>query len=246
MLLLGLERGHLHRLTASIHRYLIRDGHLHPDARRQYVKDLRERWMLDPDPLDRHQKSRIFSGRLTELQFAECLERQGWTITGLEALREGHDVEAKHGLNPTTAFEVKSIGTEDRDFEMIVHSLAQEPSGGPVSAYASINYLLFRVYEAARQLAGFRGRRIAVAIIDDPTWWRFNLQLRKGWLDWTNPEFLNYDAPSETFLQRQEERYPALRTELPSIVGSIDAVWVLRKSHGYEYHLEYELNTRNA
>ena len=46
------------------------------------------------DALERHQKSRIFQGRFTELLCAASLEAQGWTIVGLEALREGADIEA--------------------------------------------------------------------------------------------------------------------------------------------------------
>lgn len=246
MLLLGLERGHLHRLTGPIHRYLILDGRLHPNARRQYLKDLRERWMLEPNPLERHRKSRLFAGRLAELQFAEWLEKQDWTITGLEAMREGHDIEAERVSGSVTAFEVKSIGTEDDDFQMILRSMAQGASAGPVSAYAGINYLLFRVYETAKQLAGFEGPRIAVAIIDDLTWWRFERQLSSGWVDWANPQFLDQDPAWETFLQTQERRYPHLRSELASAVAAIDAAWVIRRSYGYEYHLEYELSTANS
>src|SRR5215469_11510504 len=39
MLLLALERGHLARLTSSIHRYLIEGGTVRQEVRRQYVKD---------------------------------------------------------------------------------------------------------------------------------------------------------------------------------------------------------------
>lgn len=94
MVLLALERGHLNRITSPVHRYLIDGGSLHPDVRHQYLKDLQERWMHHTDPIERHRKSRIFRGRLTELQCAEWLEAQGWVIEGLEALRQGPDIEA--------------------------------------------------------------------------------------------------------------------------------------------------------
>lgn len=55
-----------------------------------------ERGHLDriTSPVHRYLKSRIFRGRLTELQCAEWLEAQGWVIEGLEALRQGPDIEA--------------------------------------------------------------------------------------------------------------------------------------------------------
>lgn len=182
MVLLALERGHLDRITSPIHRYLIDGGSLRPNVRHQYLKDLRERWMHCVDPIERHRKSRIFHSRLAELQCAEWLEAQGWVIEGLEALREGPDIEAASAEGAAAAFEVKLIGTEDVDFEMILRNIAGEAAGGPVSAYSGINYLLFRVYEAAKQLAGINSRRIAVVIVEDLTWWRFELQLKNGGL----------------------------------------------------------------
>lgn len=246
MLLLALERGHLSRLTSPIHRYLIKNGGLRPGVRRQYVKDLRERWMHYPDPLERHHKSRMFTGRVAELQCAEWLETGGWMITGLEALRQGADIEAKTVSGGVTAFEVKAIGSKDADFETILRSMAQGPSGGAVSAYAGINYLLFRVYEAAKQLAQFHGHRIAMVVIDDLTWWRFEMQLRDHLIDWANPTFLGHDPAWESFIKEQEKRYPELRVELPSVVAGINGTWVIRRSYGYEYHLEHELSTGNT
>jgi len=243
MLLLALERGHLARLTSPIYRYLVEGGGVRPCVRRQYVNDLRERWMHYPEPLERHQKSRIFTGRVTELQCAEWLEARGWVIAGLEASRMGPDIEARNASGALTAFEVKSIGSEDDDFEMILRSMAEGPSGGAVSAYSGINYLLFRVFEAAKQLAQFDGHRVAVAVIDDLTWWRFERPLENHWIDWENPTFLGHDAAWGMFTKEQEGRYPNLKAELSSVVGGIDAAWILRRSYGYEYHLEHELRT---
>src|SRR5207249_2856911 len=83
ILLLAMERGHLGRVTSAVHRYLITAGLPKSDVRQQYLQDLRERWMLYADPVERHQKFRMFAGRLVELQCAEWLELQGWTVSGL-------------------------------------------------------------------------------------------------------------------------------------------------------------------
>lgn len=124
MLMLALERGHLARLTSSIHRYLIRNAAVRPEVRPQYVKDLVERWMHHPNPLERHRRSRRFNGRIAKLQCAEWLETSGWTILGLEALRQGSDIEAKSESGIVTAFEIKFIGSQDYDFEVILRSIA--------------------------------------------------------------------------------------------------------------------------
>lgn len=246
MVLLALERGHLDRITSPIHRYLIDGGSLRPNVRHQYLKDLRERWMHCVDPIERHRKSRIFHSRLAELQCAEWLEAQGWVIEGLEALREGPDIEAASAEGAAAAFEVKLIGTEDVDFEMILRNIAGEAAGGPVSAYSGINYLLFRVYEAAKQLAGINSRRIAVVIVEDLTWWRFELQLKNRWIDWSSPKFVGQDSAWEAFLKELQGRYPDLMSEMPSVVRGLDAVWIVRQSEGYRFRLEYEVAIRSA
>jgi hypothetical protein len=241
MLLLALKRGHLARLTSSIHRYLIKNGAVSPEVRQQYVKDLAERWMHHANALERHRRSRRFNGRIAELQCAEWLETRGWTIVGLEALRQGSDIEAKSDSGIVTAFEVKFIGSQDVDSDMILRSMADGPSAYAVSPYAAINYLLFRVYEASKQLAAFNGHRIAVAVIDDLTWPRFDMQLENGWIDWSNPVFFEKDPEWDAFMKTQQGRYPNLCSELQSVVGQIDKAWIIRRKYGYEYHPVYEL-----
>lgn len=115
MLLLALERGHLSGMTSPIHRYLFESGCVNSRLRRQYLKDLRETWMNDADPIERHHKFKMFSGRLVELQCAEWLEGRGWKIAELEAFREGPDIEATDENQVHTAFEVKYIGQDTED-----------------------------------------------------------------------------------------------------------------------------------
>ena len=242
MLMLALKGGHLARLTGPIHRYLLEDGKLRSDARHQYVKDLREKWMLCSEPLKRHQLSRVFTGRVTEFQCAEWLERQSWTIANLEALGARHDIEAKAPAGILTAFEVKSIGIRDEEFQMILRSMKEGPSGGPVPTYSGINYLLLRVYEAAKQLRRFDGARVAIAVIDDVAWSGFDLQLQDHWLDWAHPAFFEGNETWETFLGQEMNRWcPNVRIELASVVQGIDRVWIVRRSNDdYQFHLEYE------
>jgi hypothetical protein len=246
ILLLALQRGHLRQATSAVHRYFIHAGSIRQDVRRQYLNDLRERWMHYSDPIARHRNFRIFSGRLTELQCAEWLEVQGWSISGLEALRDGPDIEGSASGSVVTAFEVKCIGTEDSDFAMVLNSLADRSAVTCVSPYAAANYLLFRAYEAGKQLAHRSGGRIAIVVVADETWWRFDVQLRNAWIDWASPQFLGGDQGWAEFLRRQRPRYPDLRADVRAVIAGLDAVWILRRSAGYRYYLEHEILIRSA
>ncbi|HDP69649.1 MAG TPA: hypothetical protein ENN38_02435 [Actinobacteria bacterium] len=196
--------------------------------------------MLDEDPAERHRKARIFLGRLTELQLAQWLELHGWTVSGLEARRQGPDIEACAADGRTAAFEVKFIGTNDADFAQIVESIAHRPAGGSVSLYDPVDYLLFRVYEAAKQLQKYQCDCIAVIIIEELTWsTRFALQVKQGWIDWANPSFfLKHDF--EQFLQGQS-CYPEIlnNSELQSVLGNLTALWILTLSADFQYQCEF-------
>ncbi len=154
MLLLALERGHFARLTGPVHRYFIEGEALRLDVQPQYRADMRERWMLNTDPQLRNRLSGLFSARIVELQFAEWIEAtRGMAIVSLEATRPGPDIEARDASGAAVAFELKAIGIPYDDFEIILQSISDGPSGRAISPYAAINFMLFRIYEAAKQLA---------------------------------------------------------------------------------------------
>ncbi len=241
ILLLAMERGHLGRVTASIHRYLMEAGVPRPTLRKQYLQDLQERWMAYDEPLERHQRVRAFLGRLVELQCAEWLESLGWTISELEALREGPDIEATTANHGRTAFEVKFIGQEDADFSLVLRSLKGEPAGRWASHYVAANYLLFRTYEAAKQLQHTPHGRIALVVVEDRTWTRFRLPLK--WIRWHDPRFFEGDPDWEKFLKSYR---PAIDADLGSAIRDLNAIWILRHSYGYEYACELKIDIRHA
>ena len=245
ILLLAVERGYLSRLTIPIHRFLLDGDAVLKTVRRQYVRDLVEGWMHREDAVERHRKSRVFRGRLAELQFAFWLEQSGWSVTGLEALREGPDVEAMSESYGATAFEVKFLGVEDSEFESILCAIAGQDSGGAVSAYSGANYLLFRIYEAAKQLEKVQSRRrVAVVVVDDLTWWRVDVQLREKWIDFAAPRFLFPNVAWNEFLGKQRDRYPDLDTDLEPAIGRLDSAWIIRQTSQFECILEYDLPMR--
>ena len=236
--LLALDRGHLGALTKPIHRFLLDGDRPRTNLRAQYVQDLSERWMLSDDPLERHAESRGYMGRIVELQCATWLESQGWNVTGLEALRSGPDIEACRG-NRDVAFEVKAIGASNEAFGGILESLR---GGGGIThpcPDTAINYLVFRAYECARQLRSGRSGRIAILAIDQLAWHDYRMQLEEGWIDWSNPLFLGCDPDWQKFIASQGPEYSMMHTEMGPMIQSLDAIWIMQRTEGYEYHLEH-------
>ncbi len=190
VVLVAFIRGYLHRITVPIHRYVMRGDDIAQNATRQYVTDLREKWMFHADPATRNRLCRTFRGRVIELQVAAWLEDHGHLIVGMEATRQGPDIETT-ASEVQTAFEVKSFGQADKDFLVLLHAMQNGPSGGAVSLPEPINYLLFRVYEAARQLRRATGQKTAIVVIEELAWYgRFDMQLEQDWINWANPRFL--------------------------------------------------------
>lgn len=241
ILVLALERAYLPRLTSPVHQYLFRDGKLRPELTQQYRRDLREQWMFDPDPERRHSQSKIFMGKVTELQVAQWLDANGWSVTGLEAIGGGPDVEAIAPDGQTVAFEVKHVGIEDNYFRAILESLAGRHSGQSASSYDAANYLLFRVYEAARQLGKTPGMKVAVVAINDLAWDHFELQLRERWIDWSAPKL--YDScsgasPDWEMFMRSQDQHPRLHEDLAETLDVLDEVWVFHVLGDLRYERE--------
>ena len=242
-LLLALSRRHLSSITSPVHRYLLKSGHINSRVRKQYINDLQEKWMDSSDPLKRHKEFKIFYGRVGELQCAGWLETQGWEITDLEAFRErGPDIEAKSARGDLTAFEVKFIGQDDDGFNTVLKGFSGEDAYERRSPYCAANYLLYRVYQSAKQLQGASAAtRIALVVIDEQIWFTFETQLKGGWIDWKNPTFMDIYDP---FIDRERKKNPNLDAELKVILGSINDVWILRRSSGIQFQLMFSQRSK--
>ena len=176
---------------------------------------------------------------MVELQCAEWLEEQGWTISGLEVFREGPDIEAVTESLELTAFEVKFIGQHDTCFARVVNSLKGEDGGVLLSPYGAANFLLFRAYEAAKQLQrSVATSRIAVIVIDEITWFTFKIPLKDRWIDWRNPAFT---AGNDPFIDEQRKANTNLDAELKRVLGGIDSVWIMKRVEGYHYVREFDI-----
>jgi len=240
--LLAFRRGILSSITAPLHRYLMSESGILPLVTKQYLRDLRERWMFDPDAIERNRLSRIFRGRLIELQFAAWLEARSHTIVGLEATRKGPDIETQSANGVPQAFELKFIGMVDEDFDGIVRAMAGLRAGGAVSVYQPINYLPFRAYEAAKQLASIRGEKNVVIVIDEIAWTsRFDMQVRKRWVDWNSPHFIEPDDAFNSFLANQRGGAPT-ESDLYDAISSVDKITIFRQDYAFQFKPELSVD----
>lgn len=247
ILLPALQKDCLGRVTSPIHRFFITDERIR-SVEKLYRQDLRERWWQYSDPLKQHRKKRAFLGRLAELQFAERLEQQGWSIDNLEAWDRGAklDIEASAPDGISTSFEVKYLGTEDGVFRTLQEAI-EDPRGiaiGQRFFQASINYLVFRTYEAAHQLKSSGSHRIAVIIISD--WQGFDQQLADDWIDWNEPCFCKADKIWEDFCIKQLNKYPDLTDDMPEKINTLHEVWILEWTSDFEFVLKYKKKIKTS
>jgi Holliday junction resolvase-like predicted endonuclease len=237
-ILLAFEQGCLARLTAPVHRFLLQGSELDQKLTSQYRQDLRERWLLEETEQERHERFRQFFGKMAELQLATWIADSGWSITALEALGGEADIVAVSPGGHLCSFEVKYIGRDNTQFGNELAALTVGDGGGAISRHAAANYLLFRVYEAARRLRDCANIRVAAIVVDALTWHRFRRPLRDGLIAWEAPAFLQAPPEWNDFLATQRPRYPNVDNELAAMVSSLNELWVLTLTEGYEFVLE--------
>jgi hypothetical protein len=137
-----------------------------------------------------------------------------------------HDVDARSNNGVEYSFEVKDIGQDE-----MAHDLRVKASGssgvsvGSESVTSPMDYMLFRVFEAAQQLASSRRHKVVVAVLSDFEH-RFGTPLKEGWINWQNPSFLRGDPDIDKFLENQYEKRPKLEEEVRKYVSGIDQVWL--------------------
>jgi hypothetical protein len=177
-------------------------------------------------------------GRLVELLCAQWLETDSWRIVGLEAFQEGPDLTAEREGDGQASFEVKSLGQEDSDFEAVVASLHGPPTAQTKDLYAAMNFVTFRVYEAAKQLQQVKEHRTVLFVVNETTWHNVEFQLENNWVDWRNAKLYGSSSHWRAFMDAQRKRYPNVDEELAEVIRSVDDIWILRLRYGFELSKE--------
>lgn len=236
MLLLAFERGYLGRITLPIHRYLLDGNSVKPNVVNQYRLDLAETWMFENSIDLRHKRSKSYLGRLGELILTASMQDDGWVITNLEVWGGKFDIEAsKAGVGHVV--EVKHIGQESDDFYATVRSLNGDNGIFAISPYSSMNYLLFRVYEAARKISLAEKKRVVCIVISSASWAsHFEIPLKGNWIDWNSPSFFQQaDDCWNQFQLEQERRYPAMSQNLVATLRALNEIWIFREKEPFQY-----------
>ncbi len=240
ILLGALKYGYLGKLTLPIHAHLL-DGEKPKDSLiKQYKQDLIEKWMLQKTPLKRHQVVRIFNGKLAELISSSWIESHGWNIVNLEALGGSFDIEAISPHGKSCAIEVKYIGEEDWKFEEDLKSLMSSKAvGGGFNDYNGYNYILFRAYEAAKQLSNFKGDRYVFIVISNLAWDFLDMAIEDNWLQQYPSKFTDLASPKwKDFLtkKKKEGKYQNIEADINKVLNQIKELWII-KCESWEYSL---------
>jgi hypothetical protein len=238
-LLGALKRGELSKITLPVHRYLLVEEKPKDSLRKNYKKDFIEKWMLEETPLQRHRRVKEFNGKLAELITASWLESKGWEINNLEALDGSFDIEAISPREKNAAIEVKYIGEEDWQFEANLKSvISKKAVGGGFSVYNGYNYILFRVYEATKQLSSFKGDRYVFLVISHLTWGFLDIAIKDNWLQRYPSKFTDLASSRwNDFLSKQKEKkYPNIEKEINDILNQIKELWII-KSEAWKYSI---------
>lgn len=226
---LAFQRGCLASLTGPIHKYCLDGSEPKATLRPQYKQDLVEKWIFQDTKDERFKKSRMFEGHLAELIFAQWLEQEGWNINGLEAHGENVDVLATPTNGDSCSFEIKHLGQEEILFDLGVEALQTNgTSAGFISVYSPVDYMLYRIYEAARQLEKVPNRKIVVMILTDFDIY-YERPIQEEWIDWKAPVFFRRDNDITAFLDAKYKENPSLNNDMKHYISQIDEIWFFDK-----------------
>jgi hypothetical protein len=236
---LAYRRGDLSDFTKALHRFVLDGNEVRKEVTTQYRNDLREKWVLEIDEISRYKKTRNYLSRLAELHFAQWLETQNWQILNLELYGGQFDAEGMDNNQVATAFEIKFLGQREVLFELIRVSFTN-PTAGSLGVYSPVDYLIFRIYEAARQLHDANTHRVAVVVVSDYGV-SFRIPLSEGWIDWNNPGFLKHDPEIKEFLDREYAKNPNLDADVKTFITGLNEIWILSYKSEFELQLEHRI-----
>src|SRR5262249_9041616 len=149
---------------------------------------------------------------------------------------DDNDVIAEDKDAAIRSIEVKYIGTEDWDFQDVLDSLDRGGvgKGRARSIPNAADFLLLKIYEAAKQLESSSGRRTAVVVINDYlAWSNFDFVLSHECIDWTSPRLTSTDPEWQKFLDEFKKRYPKIETDLGVVLATLHEIRIFRLTDGF-------------
>ncbi len=224
----------LFNLTRPIHIYILDKMKQELYLQRQYKKDLQEKWFNEKEEVKRNKYADIFMSRIAEILIIKYLASSGLIIENYEAIGAKHDVVYKNNDVEICA-EIKYIGQEKDDFLRHNKTIREGSSAEILSLYLPYNFLIFKVFEAAKQLTTTNQRKVVYIIISDPSINRFQLQIEDKWFKWLNPQFKNDDQWS-IFLndkRKRDKKFKYIDVELETIISSLDEIHIFHLTNKY-------------
>jgi hypothetical protein len=247
--LIAFKQGYLRALTKTLHHYCLDGEDINNALTKQYRNDLSETWGFAKETKDRFKKFRIYQGRINELLFCDWLESQGWQIKAMEAFGGVCDVEATSLDGKLVAFEVKSIGHDEQLFDLEVEAFAGDGvSCDAIDLYGPLNYLIFRVYEAAKQLVKIdtEATHKSIVIILEDYEMNYEIPLKEDWVNWSNPEFLAIKGGAATFLQEKRSKNPTLDQDIKTYICNINQIWFFKSTSKFNLQLMKTVCIKNT
>ena len=239
ILLGAFENGHIGKITSPIHRHILPEGTVSDKLIKQYKKDLVEKWMLEDGYLERHRKSRIFQGKLSELLCTTFIEDQGWIIDNLEALGGVNDIEATSPDEKSCSIEVKYIGQDDLRFQEVVENLtSNNASTNSYNIYDGYNYFLSRIFEAANQFSDSDKERIVIIIVSNMAWPFLRQAIKDDWI--RNRPISFSDSSSAVWdihMIKLKQKYANINSELDNLIGQLKELWIVQEQNCLEYSI---------
>ena len=226
----------LPRFTGPLHELTFENGRLRKCVTAQYVSDLKEKWIFQSDENSRFLSSRHYLSRLVELEVAQKLKIEQWTIEDLELKGGKFDIEAKANTENRAVFEVKYLAQREVVFELNMKSCGTSAFAW-LGVYSPIDYLIFRIYEAAKKLESVKSRRIAAIVLADYQL-SFSIPLNEAWVDWKNPAFLRKDSEIEQFLAVQYDQILNLDVDLQDKISRLNEIRIF-SINGYDLQLRH-------
>jgi hypothetical protein len=203
----------------------------------QYRTSLVEKWYAGPYPHSRFNRFRRYVGQLMEFHVACFMETAfGWQVHQMEAFSREPCPDIVLQSDEVGTRIAASVKTLCRDEDIFDLSLSPAPVRRRrsvfMSPYAPLNYLLFRICEAAWGLSNQSSYKRLV-VINLMEMLRFHGRLGEDWLDFDNLRFIYPDEGLEDFWATRAEKRERAAETLAHMSDHIEGILICHVSPGF-------------
>ncbi|NQU99979.1 MAG: hypothetical protein HQ538_04525 [Parcubacteria group bacterium] len=225
-LVLGIRYNYLKKITAPSHSFLIKDGKVREEGKKNYRNDLNEKWLFKKTEIDRHKKSRAHNGKLFELHIASWLQKKGWEIINLEAMGGNCDIQAKNKDGDIFSVEVKYIGREDRD---LINSVSW------YNVNSLHDFILLKAYDGVEQLKDSTDEKKMVIVVLSELEHKYSTPF--SGIPWKNLTFQDDDEDFKSFLEGEKKKgkYSTVDRDLKSVLQQLDIIQVVQLGSSFDF-----------